>query len=102
MKLWLDDIRPAPNGYIWITNVDNAILLCHKYLNSIEEFNLDHDAGVFSDNGGDYINLLKWLEMISHTKNYKIDAIFKFHSMNPVGVKNMKAICYANNWRVEE
>lgn len=102
MKLWLDDIRPAPKGYVWISCVDNAILLCSKHLNKIEEFNLDHDAGTFRAYGGDYINLLKWLEMMSHTQGCEINAIFKFHSMNPVGVKNMKAICYANNWKVEE
>ena len=102
MKLWLNDIRLTPIVYVWITTVDNAILLCGTYLDSIEEFNLDHDAGTCSTHGGDYINLLKWLEMVSHTKGYEINAIFKFHSMNPVGVKNMKAICYANNWKVEE
>ena len=56
MKLWLDDVRPAPKGYIWITTVDNAIVLCGTYLESIEEFNLDHDAGTSRTHGGDYIN----------------------------------------------
>lgn len=24
MKIWLDDIRPAPKGYIWCKSVNNA------------------------------------------------------------------------------
>ena len=62
----------------------------------IELIDIDHDAGIFAKFGGDYIKLLDWLEETG--RNYPI----KIHSMNPVGVKNMKAICYANNWKVEE
>lgn len=24
MKLWVDDLRPAPNGYIWVKSVEAA------------------------------------------------------------------------------
>ena len=24
MKLWIDDVRPAPEGYVWCKSVDEA------------------------------------------------------------------------------
>lgn len=52
---------------------------------------LDH-----ASEGGDYIKLLDWLE----AKNI-VDTGYSFHlhSMNPVGVQNMRAIIEKNGWR---
>ena len=44
--------------------------------------------------GGDYIQILNWLEMIHFTRPIKIH----IHSMNPVGIQNMKAIIKRNHW----
>ena len=57
---------------------------------------LDHDAGSYVSEGGDYIKLLDWLE----AKNI-VDTGYSFHihSMNPVGVQNMRAIIEKNGWR---
>ena len=46
----------------------------------IELIDIDHDAGDFRSDGGDYIKLLDWLEKTD--RNYPI----RIHSMNPVGV----------------
>ena len=27
MKLWIDDVRPAPEGYIWARSTDDAIII---------------------------------------------------------------------------
>ena len=43
--------------------------------------------------GGDYIKLLDWLERTG--RNYPIH----IHSMNVVGVQNMRAIIRKNNWK---
>ena len=102
MKLWIDDIRPAPEGYAWKQSVYGAmhyINLCeakarmHKDDSyTIELIDIDHDAGDYSNQGGDYINLLNWLEETG--RSYPI----RIHSMNPVGVMNMRAIIRKNNW----
>ena len=57
---------------------------------------LDHDAGDYVSEGGDYIKLLDWLE----AKNI-VDTGYSFHihSMNPVGVQNMRTIIKKNEWR---
>lgn len=122
MKLWIDDVRPAPKGYTWCHSVNEAKLAIlkieqlrqmlvadarfkmkqsleeyHKAMRlvrkqSIELIDIDHDAGDYSNDGGDYIRLLDWLEETG--RSYPIH----IHSMNPVGVANMRAIIQKNGW----
>ncbi len=100
MKLWIDDVRPAPDGCIWIKSVNWAketILfvedICNTYsLPCTIELDIDHDAGDYAYDGGDYIKLLDWLEETG--RNYPI----RIHSMNVVGVANMRAIIERNGW----
>lgn len=100
MKLWIDDLRPVPSGYIWVKSVKAAKTAIWQYEHSMIDDNilidLDHDAGDYASEGGDYIKLLDWLE----AKNI-VDTGYSFHlhSMNPVGVQNMRAIIKKNGWR---
>lgn len=95
MKLWIDDVRPAPAGYIWAKSVNQAKLdiLDREDLVPFELLDLDHDSGDYFHDGGDYIKLLDWLEETG--RNYPI----RIHSMNSVGVANMRAIIERNGWR---
>ena len=103
MKLWIDDVRPAPEGYVWCKSVNNAKYYIDKYSNridwdnniidEIELIDIDHDAGDYTCDGGDYIKILDWLEETG--RNYPIH----IHSMNPVGVQNMRAIIRRNGWK---
>lgn len=124
MKIWVDDIRPAPEGYAWCRSVNEAKALIEKCNKSLEDLaarvkeldaigdheeadhlhmvavsayidivDIDHDAGDYASDGGDYIKLLDWLEETG--RNYPI----RIHSMNPVGVENMRRIIQKNNWR---
>ena len=100
MKLWIDDTRPAPEGYVWCKSVNEAkdtILLLELYATVNEDYkveliDLDHDAGDYAGEGGDYIRLLDWLE------ETKRDYPIHIHSMNPVGVENMRRIIRRNGW----
>lgn len=110
MKLWIDDVRPAPEGYIRCHSViqaknfiqfienRNAYVAIHTKEGitdemEIELIDIDHDAGVFADQGVDYIKLLDWLEETG--RNYPIH----IHSMNVVGVENMRRIIQRNGWK---
>lgn len=98
MKLWVDDVRIAPFGaeWAWARSTHEAMLLIAKaefMEDPFELIDIDHDAGEYVKNGGDYINLLSWLEKTG--RNYSIH----IHSMNPVGVQNMRAIIEKNGWR---
>lgn len=126
MKLWIDDVRAAPEGYdCWCKSVneakdfilsqerrlDDALKAAESSLHKqhdiiayrgalriasnrdIELIDIDHDAGEFACDGGDYIRLLDWLEETG--RSYPI----RIHSMNPVGVANMRAIIERNGWK---
>lgn len=109
MKIWVDDVRPAPKGYCLCTSVDefkDIVELVEgiqdaywcptkktKAKKIIELIDLDHDAGDYACDGGDYINILNWLEETG--RNYPI----RIHNMNPVGVENMRRIIERNGWR---
>lgn len=112
MKLWVDDLRPAPDGYIWCHSVYRAIkeieIFEDKIENALDEWDfppedlwnetievidIDHDAGEYYQYGGDYIRLLDWLEETG--RSYPI----RIHSQNPVGVQNMRAIIQRNGWK---
>ena len=111
MKLWIDDVRPAPDGYYKVLSVNNAKHIIEnaerreheygltifwggekKHHLPIELIDIDHDAGDYANDGGDYIKLLDWLEETG--RNYPI----RIHSMNPVGRENMRAIIRRNGW----
>ena len=96
MKLWVDAIRPAPEGYEWCSTVNIAIAaieLWEDLPEGIELIDLDYDAGDFACDGGNYIRLLDWLEETG--RNYPIH----IHSMNVVGVANMRRIIERNGWK---
>ena len=115
MKLWIDDVRPAPEGYVPVKSVNEAkeaILSYEQYIAGILDeldyydldylsydddgivyIDIDHDAGDFACDGGDYIRLLDWLEETG--RNYPI----RIHSANPVGVANMRRIIERNGWK---
>lgn len=102
MKLWIDDVRPAPDGYRWFRTVNEVKESIQHYEHlldydssyyKIELIDLDHDAGDYAQYGGDYIRILDWLEETG--RNYPI----RIHSMNPVGVANMRRIIEKNGWK---
>ena len=94
MRIWVDDVRSAPEGYVWCKSVQEAkdtVLVLELYATvnesyKVELIDVDHDAG------GDYIKLLDWLEETK--RNYPI----RIHSMNPAGVENMRRIIQRNGW----
>lgn len=95
MKLWIDDVRTAPEGYVWVKSVNEAKKLLHIAINcdkEIELIDIDYDAGDFANDGGDYIKIFDWLE------RKMLSIPIRIHSMNPVGVENMRRIIRRNKW----
>lgn len=107
MKIWVDDVRPAPEGYVWCKSVNQTINIIEhiendiffdyyiknlpfKELDRLELIDIDHDAGDYGP--PDYIRILDWLEETG--RNYPI----RIHSQNPVGVENMRNIIKRNGW----
>lgn len=102
MKIWVDDVRPAPDGYVWCKSVNETIgaidainTMSDDFDTPITLIDLDHDAGDYAIDGGDYIKILDYLE-----ECYGKDLPFalRLHSMNPVGIQNMRRIIEKNGW----
>ena len=95
--IWVDDVRPAPFAeWAWCKSVNSAIGSIELYENmglDIGVISLDHDAGDFEKLGGDYIEILNWME--STGRNHPIH----IHTANPVGRENMRRIVRKNNWK---
>lgn len=102
-KIWVDDIRYPPNtDWIWVKSVNQAKTLIEILENTSSEMliSLDHDAGAYAAEGGDYINILNYLEARAN-EGHKINYAFRIHSFNTVGYMNMKAIIEHNGWKLE-
>lgn len=99
MKLWLDDCRPAPEGWIHAKTMEEAQALLMTF--EVVEASFDHDLGIlpcgkpdcdgYETCPGDHTvaptgyDLVKWMAENNVWPKVKP----KVHSMNPVGRKNM-------------
>ena len=95
MKIWLDDLRPAPSGYAAVHSVNQAIETIKKAEAEgidIKVLDLDHDLGDYCKDGGDAIKLLDWL--VERGTFYPV----KLHTANPVGRANMERML-ARYWK---
>jgi len=107
IAFWIDDIRPIPSNYMENYGV-NRVIWCHSVNEAIQKWlfwdklkekakivriDLDHDAGDYANDGGDYINFLNWLELMQVDMT---QISWHIHSFNPVGRINMQRIIEKN------
>ncbi len=81
IRIFLDDCRPCPDGYILAKNYIEMIKLLEENKGQIEGISLDHDLG--EDKSG--YDVCKWMV---ENDNYP-EKFITIHSSNPIGVKNM-------------
>jgi len=87
VKIYVDDVRPVPEGYEGTKSVDETIALIEALEEKgveIELLDLDHDLGDYAKYGGDAIKILDYL---AERETYYPIAI---HTANPVGRANME------------
>ena len=60
MKIWLDDLREAPEGYILCHSVNEAKQRIeeNEKLTTIEVIDCDHDLGDYYPDGGDGTSII--------------------------------------------
>ena len=102
LKVWHDDIRQAPEGWVWVrTNQAAIVLLCGSVTN-VTEISLDHDLGLHELDPADYEKpeLLKGSS--EETGYHLVQAMcllkvvpekVTIHSWNPEGAARM-ASCF--------
>ena len=98
MKIWVDDVRPMPLDYDIHCHSVNEVISVIEYIEAKQKYNidlidLDHDAGDYYNDGGDYIKILDWLEV------NQLNIPIAIHSCNIVGVQNMERIIKKNGWK---
>lgn len=103
MFLWIDDLREPSktgNNWLWARSVNEAktaiMFYERQYQADFIHIDLDHDAGDYAWDGGDYIEVLRWLE---RQQLPDTGYTFHIHTMNPVGRDNMRAIINSNGWK---
>lgn len=81
MKLWIDDLRPAPDGWQWLFTSEQAITVltaCKWHGIVVDAMSLDHDLG-----GDDTSRpIVLWC---CENDFWPVDV--RVHSANPVGVE---------------
>lgn len=102
MKLWVDDIVKAPEGWAWYRSVGGAKTFIETYeekddgRDPLTIINVDTDAGCWKSEGGDYIELLKWLEATG--RNYRVKIHMKDYPDSYGMVEEMREIIQRNRW----
>lgn len=104
MKLWIDDVRPAPEGWTWVKSFDEAVETFQA--NAVSDASFDHDLGFvlpeancnfdvdlivadkpYDGNLPTGYDLIKWV-----VENDKWPETCAVHSMNPTGFRNICSV----------
>jgi len=96
IKLWVDDVREAPDGWMGIMNPIVALQILK--LGNVVELSLDHDLGEDRQTGYD---IICWLEsQLFMGYPCFVPRDIRCHSANPVGrAKIEAAIASIENYR---
>lgn len=86
MRLWVDDERPAPEGWTHALNAGEALLLLST--GEVEELSLDNDLGLESREGWEIAN---WIEARVREQSLVPPMSMKCHSGNPAARKRIEA-----------
>lgn len=78
MKVYLDDERTAPKGWVQVRWPYEAIALLKQ--GDVVEISLDHDLG--DDDRGTGYDVLKWIELSVWNKTLR-SPIIHIHTANP-------------------
>jgi hypothetical protein len=85
VRVWLDDERTAPDGWVHVKTAAEAIALLEE--GGVVELSLDHDLG--DDAAGTGYDVATWLEEAAH--GGRVAAVrWRVHSANPVGRERME------------
>ena len=93
LRIWLDDTRLAPAGWIWITNAHALCLLLDNQMvwDCIEMMSLDHDLGNDDLYGTGY-TVVCHIERLVKADGRTLDFPVRLHSANPVGIRKMRNV----------
>ena len=90
MKLFIDDLRPTPEGWIGTDSIKQAI----EYLQTGKVTHLsldyDYDRNSWSIKGW-YWDIMKWLlDRAAENQSNCLPTYYRFHTSNPDGRRNYR------------
>ena len=88
MRIFLDDIREAPPGWIRVHTYEEAIEGLKT--GRVEQISLDNDLGTEKEG----YDVAKWIEQQVFETNFRPPKIW-VHSANPVATRNIEAAAKA-------
>ena len=102
-KLWVDDVRPAPDGWVWVKSYDEAIKVLIE--NDVTDISLDHDLGMrvtgISKDGIVFAREVEaktgydvacWIEQRLNDNPEWLPPLITSHSANPVGKRRIEMV----------
>lgn len=90
MKLFLDDLRPAPDGWTHARTASEAIT--HLQRGGVTALSLDHDLGEAEAEVRTGYQVACWIEQCAHEGRWNVvPKTITIHSANPVGRANIQA-----------
>ena len=84
MKVYLDDVRPAPEGWTLATTAQQAIDLLQQH--QVTHISLDHDLG--PPEAGTGYDVILWLEKALFDEGRPLPIVL-LHTANPVARARM-------------
>jgi hypothetical protein len=89
VKVWLDDQRPAPEGWVHVRTPEEAIGVLRG--GGVEELSLDHDLGLdVGERERTGYDVLLWLEAEVAAGRTHPPAVIAVHSGNVGAVRRME------------
>lgn len=95
MKIWLDDVRPAPPGWTWLRTVDETVHMLAQ--GNVEELSLDYHL-THSDPDRYGVEVLNHLYNLGRSEELPVVHI---HSSNPFGAAHLSLVLRAIEGRCE-
>jgi hypothetical protein len=89
MKIFLDDVRTTPEGYVRCFWPEEVIELLQQHGGTVQELSLDHDLG--DDEHGTGYDVLTWLEMAVACDGFTPPQTLVVHSANSAARARMEA-----------
>lgn len=86
LKVYLDDERPTPDGWVGVRWPEEAIRLLESGM--VEEISLDHDLG--DDERGTGYDVVLWIEEAVACRKFR-PPLIHIHTANAAARQRMKA-----------
>ena len=89
MKAWLDDVREAPAGWVWVRTPAEAIALLET--GEVDALSLDHDLGLFEgEREVTGYDVVTWIERAVATEGFVPPTTMRVHSANASAALRME------------